>query len=241
MRTLNAFPAETIRPTLRPTFQKSLSQSIRSLLGEKFYPCIAAVQGLATNAFIVREFKDFGTGESGPDLRETIVSFLNDWKKTRSTTSTLWAVFPGEPVASEEDFEKKMWAELSALSSEETFERDQAPGWSSNPDDRNFTVCIEGFAFFVVGLHPKSSRKGRRFDHPALIFNVYDQFRDLQAQGLYQPMVDKNRERDIRYSGSVNPMAAQHGDDWETIQFSGRSNEPEWKCPFQRAWKKLTT
>ena len=126
-----------------------------------------------------------------------------------------------------------MWRELSSLTSIEERNKDWADGWSQNPNDKHFTFCMDGYAFFVVGLHPHSSRKGRQFPYPALVFNVYDQFKDLEMQGAYAPMVEKNRERDVRFNGDVNPMTARWGDDWETIQFSGQSHSSDWQCPFK--------
>jgi FPC/CPF motif-containing protein YcgG len=211
---------------------ETIRQDIRKLLGEKFYPCVAAVQSRAKNDFVVETCEGFGTGKSRGQIRSAVLNFLEAWKRTRSTTLSLWIAYPNDKTNSEVAFEKAMWDELSSLTSVEERESDWASGWSQNPNDRNFTLCIGGHAFFVVGLHEQSSRKGRRFPYPALIFNVYDQFRDLQAQGAYDPMVAKNRQRDVRFNGDVNPMSETWGDTWETIQFSGRKNSSEWKCPF---------
>lgn len=210
----------------------SILSEISKLIGTKMYPCVAAVQSLAKKDFVIHEARGFGSGVDRTPIRKAISDFLTEWKKTRSTTYTLWIAYPNDTVASEEEFEARMWEELSRLTSIEERESDWSPKWSQTPEDRRFTLCIDGHAFFVVGLHPHSSRKGRTFPHPALIFNVYDQFEDLMAQGTYEAMVAKNRERDLKYSGSVNPMAAEHGDNWETIQFSGKTNSKEWKCPF---------
>lgn len=86
----------------------------------------------------------------------------------------------------------------------------------------------------MVGLHPKSSRKARRFTIPALIFNLYDQFEQLDEETEFYPMVKTNRKRDIAFQGSVNPMVERYAEEWESIQFSGKDNPPEWKCPFKR-------
>lgn len=202
------------------------------LVGQKFYPCVAAVQSLAKRDYTVVEASAFGSGRERETIRRAILDFIAGWSKTRSTTFTLWITYPEDVVNGEDEFEERMWAELSSLTSIEEREKDWSPKWSQNPEDRRFTLCIGGHAFFVVGLHPHSSREGRKFPYPALIFNVYDQFEDLMEQNAYAPMVQKNRERDLRFSGSVNPMAEQHGDDWETIQFSGKTNPEAWRCPF---------
>jgi FPC/CPF motif-containing protein YcgG len=175
---------------------------------------------------------EFGRGVDRDRIRTAIFDFIAKWKESRSTTYTLWVTYPNDTTTSEDEFEKKMWEELSALTSVEEREEDWSPKWSMDPESKRFTLCVGGHAFFVVGLHPQSSREGRKFPYPALIFNVYDQFEDLMSQNAYVPMVNKNRERDSRFSGSVNPMAERHGDEWETIQFSGKTNSDQWRCPF---------
>lgn len=212
--------------------QAETHQHIRSLIMQKNFPCVAAVQSLALKDYEIVEGRCFGSGRDSASIRQGILDFLETWKASRSTTSTLWITYPKDSVTSEDDFEKRFWDELSHLSSVELSKTDWAEGWSADPNDRNFTLCIGGFAFFVVGLHPHASRPGRKFPHPAIVMNVFDQFEDLEAKGQYVPMVQKNRERDVKFSGSVNPMAEKFGDGWEAIQFSGKTHDEAWKCPF---------
>lgn len=213
-------------------FTSEMYRYMRDLIGQRNYPCVAAVQSVAQSDFQIHRSHGFGTGADRQATRDVILSFIESWKKRRSTTFALWVAYPDCGALNEEQFEAAMWEELSALTSTSEADADWARGWSRDPSQRNFTLCIGGHAFFVVGLHPASSRKGRVFPFPVLIFNVFDQFRDLQAAGIYDAMVAKNRERDIKFSGSANPMAVEHGDTWESIQFSGRNNSGEWKCPF---------
>ena len=212
--------------------QTSVDRDIEALVKQKFYPCVAAVQSVAKKDYVVQSARGFGTGTDRQAIRGAICKYLQEWKKTRSTTYTLWITFPEDQVTTEEEFEKLMWSEISNMTSIEESKKEWAEGWSKNPTDPNFTLCIHGQAFFVVGLHPLSSRPARRFPYPAIVMNAFDQFEDLTEQGLYEPMVSKNREREMRFSGSLNPMVETHGDKWESIQFSGRDNSKEWKCPF---------
>ncbi|UPT76175.1 MAG: YqcI/YcgG family protein [Elusimicrobiota bacterium] len=66
---------------------------------------------------------------------------------------------------------------------------------------------------------------------PAIVFNLFEQFEALGD--AYEPMVKANRARDVLYQGQVNPTVARWADVWESIQFSGRENGAEWKCPFR--------
>jgi len=56
-----------------------------------------------------------------------------------------------------------------ALIDQEYFEWDAVV--SSNPSNEKFAFSFGGKAFFLVGMHPKSSRKARRFKYPAIAFN----------------------------------------------------------------------
>ena len=40
------------------------------------------------------------------------------------------------------------------------------------------------------------------------------------------------RERDLHLQGTVNPMVADHGQDSEARQYSGRQVGPGWAAPF---------
>jgi FPC/CPF motif-containing protein YcgG len=52
---------------------------------------------------------------------------------------------------------------------------------SADPNDPHFSLSFGGEAFFVVGLHPRASRPARRFERPAPIFNLRDQFEQQRS------------------------------------------------------------
>lgn len=217
----------------------NIQEQMRSLVSQKNYPCIAALQSYHRGEYQVGLYKDFGSGKSRAELAKDLRHFIKEQARTGSTYLSFWAVFqdgPGDAQAghAEENFEKNLWQELSWLSTLDSPEAGWDPAFSSDPESESFCFSFEGKAIFVVGLHPESSRVSRRFPSPTLIFNVYDQFRKLNEEGLYQPMVQQNRKRDLLFQGSVNPMAEKHGDNWEAIQFSGKNNGSEWKCPFHK-------
>jgi FPC/CPF motif-containing protein YcgG len=204
---------------------------LKDLISKKDYPCVAALRSYHKDDYQVGVYGKFGSGESWRDLRNDLLFFLEQQRKTSSIYLSFFAVFDDQEM-SEEDFEAGLWKELSMLTSEE----DRATDWSraetANPDDAAFRFSLGGAEFFVVGLHSQSSRLSRRMSCPVLIFNVFDQFNQLMKLGQYDAMVASNRQRDTRFQGDVNPMVAAHGETWESIQFSGRNNGKNWKCPF---------
>jgi FPC/CPF motif-containing protein YcgG len=93
-------------------------------------------------------------------------------------------------------------------------------------------MSIGGKAFYVVGLHPASSRPARRFRQPTLVFNLHSQFEQLRTDGRYDKLREAITARDIALAGSKNPMLAVHGTDSEARQYSGRRVDERWVCPF---------
>ena len=106
------------------------------------------------------------------------------------------------------------------------------PRVAHDPDDPHFAMSFGGEAFFVVGLHPEASRPGRRFEVPAMVFNLHDQFEQLRAEGRYGPLSSAIRERDRALAGSDNPMLAEHGTISPARQYSGRAVGADWRCPY---------
>ena len=213
---------------------------IQNLVRQKNYPCVAAIAAMATKDYQLETYSGFGTGISNARIAKDLLGFRDEYQRTKSAYLSFFAIFEDMAELSEEEFEAAMWKELSCMTSVEGISQKWDPQFSSDPADKNFCFSLDGTAFFVVGLHPKSSRKSRQFPVPTLVFNVYDQFRELQKHGRYEPMVQVNRKRDIAFQGSANPMAEIHGDDWESIQFSGKANGAEWKCPFHHGMKPST-
>ena len=121
--------------------------------------------------------------------------------------SAFVAIFTGRPPASERAFERRLWAQLQLLHERD----DPAAGWdpavSADPRDPRFSFSFAGTAFFVVGLHPRSSRLARRFRYPALVFNPHAQFERLRREGRFERLRDVIRARDIALQGSINPSS----------------------------------
>ena len=66
----------------------------------------------------------------------------------------------------------------------------------------NFGFSFAGRGFFVIGLHPASSRLARRFPWPTLVFNAHFQFDRLKADGRYPEDAES-------HPGARNGLAGQ--------------------------------
>jgi FPC/CPF motif-containing protein YcgG len=109
-----------------------------------------------------------------------------------------------------------------------------------DPSSANFSFSLKEEAFFIVGLHPGSSRRARQFQYPALVFNPHAEFEKLRKQhNGYERLKAIVRKRDILYSGSVNPMLQDFGLDSEARQYSGRRYSNQWECPLAIDYGKI--
>ena len=106
------------------------------------------------------------------------------------------------------------------------------PKVADDPEAANFGFSFAGRGFFVIGLHPASSRRARRFPWPTLVFNAHFQFDRLKADGRYPKMQAAVRAREMAGQGSLNPNLSDFGTRSEARQYAGRAVSDDWRCPF---------
>jgi uncharacterized protein len=64
------------------------------------------------------------------------------------------------------------------------------------------------------------------------VFNPHQQFEELKKDHRYEKIKAVVRKRELRNTGSINPMLADFGERSETFQYSGQQYEAGWKCPL---------
>lgn len=209
---------------------KKVGDELRGFFNNR-YPCVAGLRAFRRGEYQIGLYGELGDGLAWRTLRNDLQYFVHEQERTQSTFLTFFAVFDPQKFT-EDEFEASMWRELSFLTSIEDRNSDWGNKRTSDPASKSFSMSLFGTEFFVVGLHSASSRVARRFRYPTLVFNLFAQFNELQRLGLYDNLVKTIRNRDRSLQGSANPMAEEHGEKWEAIQFSGKNNSKEWKCPF---------
>lgn len=162
---------------------------------------------------------------------------LWEYARERRTFETNYATFvasfaPPVVVGGEAEWERLLWSQLQSLHDLDRQHYAWDPAVSSDPADPGFSFSFAGTAFFVVGLHPASSRLARRFTWPTLVFNAHVQFERLRAQHQFERLREVVRARDYKLQGSLNPNLSNFGDASEALQYSGRAVEEGWRCPF---------
>jgi len=208
--------------------------ALRAFIGGERFSCAGGKAALASGGYRFGYYAKLADEEITPGLARDLCSFTAEYPHMPQRYKSFVAVFGDEPE-DEHAFEALLWKQLQLLHELDrgTFAWD--PEVSSDPQDPRFAFSFAGSAFFVVGMHPRSSRTSRRFVHTAIAFNAHDQFRTLRADGRFERLQSITRERELQIQGSLNPNLAPYGEVSEARQYSGRAVEASWNCPFHRS------
>lgn len=211
-----------------------LANSIR----EVNHPCIMAQAIMKRSKATINNYGDFRDVDQAALVLLDLAEFINRYDFSGLDLSTFIAVFDDADDLSEEEFEKALWNLLQHIS-----DLDDTP-WastiSSDPSDLSFAFCIRGHAFYIRGMHANSSRKSRRTTAPTIIFSPKTQFEQVKELGMYRNIKELIRSREMEYQGSINPMLSLFEATSEAREYSGRSVDDDWVCPFKLKPKKDT-
>jgi len=211
---------------------EAVDDAFRSFVTDPRFPCLGGTSVVRRRTYRLGVYGVLGSARSADRLSRDLGAFVRNAPEDGHLPSAFVAVFPNRAPATELAFEHRLWLQLQHLHERD----DPTVGWdpaaSADPDDARFAFSFAGHAFFIVGLHPRSSRRARCFRWPTLVFNPHAQFERLRADGRYARYQALIRARDLALQGSVNPNLADFGERSEARQYSGRATENDWRCPF---------
>ncbi|MGA8855514.1 MAG: guanitoxin biosynthesis heme-dependent pre-guanitoxin N-hydroxylase GntA [Christiangramia sp.] len=199
---------------------------------EDNHPCIMAQTVFSQEKVIIENYKTFGGLKTSEKLLRDLENYIRNYNFESNEFQSFVAVFPESRIHDETEFELVLWKQLSELKKLDNHPWD--PSVSRDPKNSNFSFSIAGRAFYIVGMHPNSSRKSRQSPYPSIVFNLHSQFEKLREMGVYHNVRDKIRERDIALQGSINPMLEDFGESSEAKQYSGKTTGEDWVCPFHQ-------
>lgn len=194
------------------------------------HPCVMAQSVFELDHVDLHTYTGFGSRAVAKAILEDLKVYIANYNFDSNDFYTFLAVFEGERKMDEQEFEDVLWQQLEYLHVADDQEWDERV--SKNPKDDKFSFSLAGRAFYIVGLHPNSSRKARQTPHTAIAFNLHWQFEKLREMGTYHRVRDTIRRRDRELQGNINPMLRDFGIHSEAKQYSGREVGPNWKCPF---------
>ena len=195
------------------------------------HPCVMAQAAFKANAVSFEVFQEPMHAEAVTlPLLQAIRQYTSEYNFEDNDFQTLIAIFPNHRLSNERDFETALWRQLQLLHNADSKKWDDSV--SRNPDDNNFSFSLNAVSFYIIGMHPESSRNARKAPFTTIVFNLHAQFEKLRDMNAYETVRDRIRGRDASKNGSINPMLEDFGKKSEAAQYSGRNVDSTWKCPF---------
>lgn len=213
---------------------KLADTAFRAFVTSNGFSCVGAKAAIRSEGYRFGYYGRMRDERITHGLARDLCAFVAEFPHMAVRYKTFVAVF-GEESMDEAAFEQALWQQLQMLHELDAQHFAWDTNVSNNPADTNFAFSFAGSAFFVVGLHPKSSRISRRFSQPALAFNAHRQFRSLRETGHFQRIQNEVRKRELAIQGSLNPNLAEFGTASEARQYAGRKIDDAWRCPFHRS------
>ena len=220
--------------TVTNEIERRMEAEFSTFVADEGFPCLAGKGAVRRGEHTVRAYAALGSRAGMPSFARELDDFVRRTPADGTGLRAFVAVFPRFAPRDEVTFERRLWHQLQLLHDEDEPGRGWDASVSDDPASATFSFSFGGRALFVVGLHPASSRLSRRFRWPALVFNPRAQFERLRAEGTFERLRARVRERDVALQGTLNPNLADFGDRSEARQYSGRAVEPDWRCPFHR-------
>lgn len=205
-----------------------LVAEFQKFISDVAFPCVGAKSAANRGRMKLIVCEELGSDTSAARLCDGLASFSNQYPDPGEEPVSFVALFKSS-VTSEDHFHELLWQQLQQVHDLDIQTHRWAKGVSADPASNDFSFSVAGRAFFVVGLHPMSSRLARRAPRPTLVFNFHDQFEAMRASGRYAKLQTAIRQRDVELQGSINPVLAQFGDASEAQQYSGKHGGG---CPF---------
>lgn len=213
--------------------QHPLAERFRSFIRHPQFSCLGAKSALSKDQLRILVARDIRSSWDDLRILPELHDFVRSYREDRLLFQSFVVLFEGPKLLEEAEFEQHLWSRVQSLSDKDNWlGEDYDRRVSPDPDNPHFSLSFGGEAFFVVGLHPGASRIGRRFERPALVFNLHDQFERLREGGQYDRLRETILQRDMNLNGSSNPMLSRFGETSEARQYSGRAVDEDWRCPF---------
>jgi FPC/CPF motif-containing protein YcgG len=230
-RSLTFYMMENEPQTMMEDYR--MMEEYRSYLNDKAFPCIGAKAALAKGHVKCMVAGHMACPADDRSILQFLYDFVDEYRGSGELFHSAAILFRGPLTADEGSFDAMLWQRLQALADLDAKNYGFDPRVNEDPSSPDFSFSLKEEAFYIIGLHPASSRGSRRFSYPVLAFNPHAQFELLRATDHYESMKAVVRRRDIAFSGSVNPMLDDFGNSSEVIQYSGRRYASDWLCPLK--------
>lgn len=157
------------------------------------HSCVMAQSAVADGNITVRSYKI--TNQDSP---EVIIRDLAEYIKVVEDNSMKFqafiAVFSEEEFSSEIQFENSLWKFLNSLNQLD----EHLWGFNTSPDSKSlkFSFSLLTESFYIVAMHPNSSKYARSSPVPMIVFYLHSQFELSRDVGRYTRVRNLIRKRD---------------------------------------------
>lgn len=213
--------------------KQDIIQELRRHLQSRDYPCIAAHDAASKQTLSCFVADHMACPKDDHVILKFIYEFIDNFRAASKGYHSVAIIFKGPLELDDFSFDKLLWQRLQSLADLDALHYNYDPRVDKDVSSTHFSFSMKEEAFYIIGLHPSSKRAARNFKYPTLVFNPHAQFEKLRDQNHYTKMQAIVREREMVYSGSVNPMLTDFGESSEVFQYSGNQYDKEWKCPLQ--------
>jgi FPC/CPF motif-containing protein YcgG len=214
-------------------FARVAHDAFRGFVLDDAFSCLGAKSALRRETYRFGAYDRLDDAAVTEGLARDLYAFTTERQGFESDFTTFVAVFRERELGDELAFERQLWSQLQRLHDLDARYHPWDSRVSDDPESPKFSFSVAADAFFVIGMHPGASRTARRFAWPTLVFNAHEQFENLRADGRFEPLQSRIRERELLLDGRINPNLADYGYHSEARQYSGRPTEPTWTCPFR--------
>ena len=223
---------ETTRPS---AFQRIAHAAFRGFVAADAFSCLGARAALNGGKYRFGTYRRLDDAACTEGLARDLFAFVEERRGFESLFTTFVAMFAAFEIGddAEASFERALWSQLERLHLLDRQFHAWDPRVSMDPKNPDFSYSFAQLGFFVVGLHPGSSRSARRFAWPTLVFNAHEQFEMLRHKGAFERLQQLIRERELRLDGSLNANLSEYGAHSEARQYAGRPVAEDWECPFR--------
>lgn len=210
-----------------------LVEAYKTFLNDKVFPCVAAKAALNKDQVHCFVADHMACPKDDSAILQFLYEFVTTYRQSNTSFHSAAILFKEPKILSEETFETLLWQRLQALADMDALKYPYDNRVNMEPSSPEFSFSLKGEGFFVIGLHPASSRPARQFTNPALVFNLHAEFEKLRTTQSYEKLKHIVRRKDVVYSGSVNPMLTDFGSASEVYQYSGKQYAADWQCPLK--------
>ncbi len=220
-----------------PNMKEEIENLFKEFVREKSFPCIGAKAAVSMNEAFVFTAGSIKEDDYDKDILQYLYSFIDKYRENGNHFFSALIFFTDTDIMNEAEYEKYMWQRLQSISDLDAINFSYDSRVSSHTESPEFSFSLKQESFFIIGMHPGSSRPARRFQYPAFAFNPHQQFERMRETGKYEIMKKAVRKKDILLAGSINPMLRDHGATSEVWQYSGKNYATLGECPFKSKHK----